>query len=102
MRVTFVSQVSTAPLLSRAIGMAIEKRLPVSRSYIKWSVEVPDWPAWLRCLWHGYADLSRGCNADDMRKRYIFEVSLDGSSSYNVWVVFDEQSGGLRYGSLDV
>lgn len=102
MQVRFVSQVATAPLMSRALGMAIEKRFSVVRSYIKWTVDVPGWHSWLLCLWHGYADLSRGCNADAMRKRYIFEVTLDGSRWYDVWVVFDEQSGGLRYGSLDV
>lgn len=88
--------------MSRALGMAIEKRFSVVRSDVKWTVDVPRWSSWLECLWHAFSDLSRGCNADAMRRRYFFEICWDGSKWHNIWVAFDEEYVGLRYGSLDV
>lgn len=90
----------TSPLVSRAIAFALEKRYPIVRSGGAWIVEVDDWPCWLRCVWHAFADLSLSDNAVSMCMAYVFYVVLENGNSYDVKVWWNSMNNGINYGSV--
>lgn len=100
MLVKFGNSRENHPLMCRAMAFAIGYGLTVTRYYGMWSVEVPDWPCWLRCLWHGFADMSRFSFGEEIRRPYFFTVITSDGKEFNVRVVFDEVDGGIRYGSV--
>ena len=101
MLVVFLSAKVSSPLNSRAIAAAMAARYPIKRHYTNWYVEVPDWTSWLRCVWHAFADLSRGCNAEAMKRTYYYNVHLDNGSIYQVRVFYSTDDKGLHYGQVD-
>lgn len=100
MLVKFGNSKENRSLMCRALAFALEQRYSVKRHYGVWSVDVPDWPCWLRCLWHGYADMSRYSFGEAIRRPYFFDVITSDGVEYKVRVVFDEVDGGIRYGSV--
>lgn len=89
-----------APLVSRAVAFALEKRYPIVRSGGAWIVDVDDWPCWLRCVWHAFADLSLSAFAVSMRMVYVFRVVLDNGNSYDVRVWWNSVNKGINYGAV--
>lgn len=100
MEVKFGVYRESSVLLWRAVGIAIERRYSVSRRNGLWHVVVPDWPAWLSCLWHAWAELSRGSYADAMLRHYVFTVTMDDGWHGCVEVWYDMNTGGVHYGSV--
>lgn len=101
MVVEFTPLPVTSGFLCHAVVNALLAHHSVSKVYRTWSVTVPDWPSWLRCMWHAFAISSRGSYGDAMRRVYRFRVTVDSGATYEVAVRFDLDSGGLRYGSVD-
>lgn len=89
-----------SPLVSRAIAFALEQRYPIVRSGGAWIVGVVDWPCWLRCVWHAFAELSLTAGAVSMSTVYMFRVVLDNGHSYDVKVWWNSQNNGINYGSV--
>lgn len=100
MEVKFGVYRETSSLLSLAIDVAVERCYDVSRRNGLWHVCVPDWPAWLSCLWRAWAVLSRGSDADAMLRHYMFIVTLDKGWHGCIEVWYDMNTGGVRYGSV--
>lgn len=101
MVVKFTALPVTSGFLCYAVLNAMLVRYPVSKSYRTVSITVPDWPSWLRCMWHAYAMMSRESCPDVMRRVYLFRVKVDSGAEYKVAVSFDVVCGGLRYGSVE-
>lgn len=95
----YVSEYNT-PLVSRAIAFALEQRYHIVRSGGAWIVDVEDWPCWLRCVWHAYADLSLKDIGISLRMVYVFRVVLDNGHSYDVKVWWNSMNKGINYGSV--
>lgn len=91
----------TNPVLIAACEMAIEKKFPVSLVYGNLRISVEEFQDFLTCIWHGYAEASKGSYGWAMKRRYECVVVMPNESRYNVWFQLDEDLKGIRYGSID-
>ena len=87
-------------VVSMALGCAISKKMPVSLQFGCATVTVPDFAAFLECMWEGFSECSRRSLGDQLRRVYDVSVCMDDGSLYGVWVRYDAECGGLRYGSI--
>ena len=87
-------------VVGSAISHAISKRFSLSLQFGCATITVPDFPAFLDCLWVGFCECSKRSLGEQMRRVYDVSVCLDDDSRYGVWIRYDEKSAGLRYGSI--
>ena len=100
MKVTINYEHGLNLVIGSAISHAISKRYSLSLQFGCATISVPGFPAFLECMWVGFGECSRRSLGDQMRRVYDIAVCLDDGSLYGVWVRYDEESGGLRYGSI--
>ena len=100
MKVTINYEHGLNLVVGTAIGHAISKRYSLSLQFGCATFTVPDFPAFLECMWVGFGECSRRSLGDQLRRVYDVSVCMDDSSQYGVWIRFDVESGGLRYGSI--
>jgi hypothetical protein len=91
----------TNPVLVAACEMALEKKFPVSMAYGRLRISVDEFYDFLSCIWHGFAEASKGSHGWALRCRYDCVVIMPDSRRYFVWFQFDEELRGIRYGSHD-
>lgn len=87
-------------VVSTAIGHAVSKKIAVSLQFGCATLTVPDFPAFLECMWVGFGECSRRSLGDQMRRLYTISVLTDDGNSYGVWVRYDAECAGIRYGSI--
>lgn len=100
MKVTINCEHGLNLVVSSTISHAVSKHFSVSLQFGCATITVPDFPAFLECMWAGFCECSKRSLGDQMRRVYDVSVCMDDSSLYGVWVRFDKESGGLRYGSI--
>ncbi len=100
MKVTINYEHGLNLVVGSAISHAVSKRISLSLQFGCATFIVPDFPTFLECMWVGFSECSRRSMAVQMRRFYDVSVCMDDGSLYGVWVRFDEESGGLRYGSI--
>lgn len=87
-------------VVKSAIYHAILKRYLISFQFSCATLYVPDFPTFLECMWVGFSECSKSSLGDQMRRVYTMSVTTDDGNSYGVWVRYDEESCGIRYGSV--
>lgn len=102
MIVTISYEKGTNPVLVAACEMAIERRMPVSMVFGKLRISAVEFRDFLTCIWHGYAEASKGSYDWAMKRRYECVVVMPNEKRYNVWFQLDEDLKGIHYGSLDI
>ena len=102
MIVTISYENGTNPVLVAACEMAIERRMPVSMVYGNLRISAVEFRDFLSCIWHGYAEASKGSHGWAMRRRYDCVVRISHEEVYNVWFQLDEDLKGIHYGSIDI
>lgn len=100
MKVTINYEHGLNSVVKTAVNRAFDKRFTVFFMYGRATIVVPDFPTFLECMWAGFCECSRCSLGDQMRRVYDISVCMDDGYLYGVWVRFDEESGGLRYGSI--
>lgn len=100
MKVTINYEHGLNLVVKSAIHHATVKRFLLSLQFGCATFNVPDFPAFLECMWVGFCECSKHSLGDQMRCIYDVTVCMDDGSLYGVWVRYDEESGGLRYGSI--
>lgn len=101
MIVTISYEKGSNPVLVAACEMAIERRMPVSMVYGSLRISAVEFRDFLSCIWHGFAEASKGNHGWAMRRRYECVVVMPNESRYNVWFQLDEDLKGIHYGSFD-
>ena len=100
MKVTINYEHGLNLVVGSAISHAVSKRLSISLQFGCATITVPDFPSFLECMWVGFCECSKRSLGDQMRRVYDVTVYMDDGSLYGVWVRFDAEYGGLRYGSI--
>lgn len=88
-------------MLVAACEMAIERRMPVSMVCGNLRISAVEFRDFLSCIWHGYAEASKGSHGWAMKRRYECVVRISHEEAYNVWFQLDEDLKGIHYGSFD-
>lgn len=101
MIVTISYEKGTNPVLVAACEKAIERRMPVSMVYGNLRISADEFRDFLSCIWHGFAEASKGSHGWAMRKRYECVVVMPDEKSYFVWFQMSDDMKGIRYGSLN-
>lgn len=91
----------TNPVLVAACEKALELKMPVSMVYGNLRISTVEFRNFLSCIWHGYAEASKGSHGWAMRRQYKCQVVIPDHGSYNVWFQLDEDLKGIHYGSFD-
>ena len=91
----------TNPVLVAACDMAIERRMPVSLVCGNLRISAVEFRDFLSCIWHGYAEASKGSNGWAIERRYECMVVMPNENRYNVWFQFAGDRNGIAYGSID-
>lgn len=91
----------TNPVLITACDMAIERKMPVSMVCGNLRISAVEFHDFLSCIWHGYAEASKGSHGWAMRRRYVCVVVMPNENRYNVWFRLNEDLKGITYGSID-
>lgn len=86
-------------VVSSAVSNAITKRFPISLHHGCATFTVPDFPAFLGCMWVGFSECSKRSLGEQIRRKYTVGVLTGDENYYLVWVRYDELSKGIRYGS---
>lgn len=102
MIVTISYEKGTNPVLVAACEKAIDSRMPVSMVMGNLRISVAEFRDFLSCIWHGFAEASKGSHGWAMRMRYECVVVMPDESRYNVWFQMNENRNGITYGSIDV
>lgn len=102
MIVTISYEKGTNPVLVAACEMAIERRMPVSMVYGNLRISAVEFRDFLSCIWHGFAEASKGSYGWALRRRYTCTVVMPNEQRYNVWFQMAEDVKGICYGSLDI
>ena len=102
MIVTISYEKGTNPVLVAACEEAIERRMPVSMVFGNLRISAIEFRDFLSCIWKGLCEASRGSNGWALRQRYECCVVMPDEKRYNVWFKYDENCGGIRYGSIDI
>lgn len=100
MKVILSHQQGTNPVIQTAIDKALESKISLSLCFGNVVFHVDDFPAFLRCMWSGFAYASRLSVPLVMRMTYTLSVVVEDGSLYNVWLRYDDKAEGLRYGSI--
>ena len=100
MKVTINFEHGLNQVVGSAIGHAISKHYPLSLQFGCATFTVPDFPSFLECMWAGFYECSMRSLGDQMRRVYDVSVCLDDGSLYGVWIRYDEELRGLRYGGI--
>lgn len=87
-------------VVKSAVHHAILKRYLISLQFGCATFYVPDFPAFLECMWVGFGECSKRSLAEQMRRVYTISVHTDDGNYYGLWVRYDEDYNGLRYGSV--
>lgn len=101
MIVTISYEKGTNPVLIAACDMAVERRMPVSLVFGDFRVSVVEFCDFLSCIWHGYAEASKGSHGWAMRRRYQCVVVMPNEDRYSVWFQLNDDLKGITYGSID-
>ncbi len=101
MTITISYEKGTNPVLVAACEMAIERRMPVSMVYGNLRISAVEFRDFLSCIWHGYAEASKGSHGWAMRRRYQCVVTMPNDTRYCVWFQMDDDLKGIHYGSFD-
>ena len=91
----------TNPVLVAACDMAVERRMPVSMVCGNLRISAIEFRDFLSCIWHGYAETSKGSHGWAMRRRYECVVVMPNENRYNVWFQLNDDLKGITYGSID-
>jgi hypothetical protein len=91
----------TNPVLVAACEMAIDRRMPVSMVMGNLRISAVEFSDFLSCIWHGFAEASKGSHGWAMRRRYECVVVMPNEARYNVWFQLNEDLKGITYGSID-
>lgn len=91
----------TNPVLVAACEMAIDRRMPVSMVMGNLRISAVEFRDFLYCIWHGFAEASKGSHGWAMRRRYECVVVMPNEARYNVWFQLNEDLKGITYGSID-
>lgn len=91
----------TNPVLVAACEEAIERRMPVSMIYGNLRITAVEFRDFLSCIWHGFAEASKGSYGWATRRRYTCQVLMENRGHYDVWFQMDEGLKGIHYGSFD-
>jgi hypothetical protein len=91
----------TNPVLVAACEMAIDRRMPVSMVMGNLRISAVEFRDFLSCIWHGFAEASKGSHGRAMRRRYECVVVMPNEARYNVWFQLNEDLKGITYGSID-
>lgn len=102
MIVTISYEKGTNPVLVAACEMAIERRMPVSMVHGNLRISAVEFRDFLSCIWHGFAEASKGSHGWAMRRRYSCVVVMPNEHRYNIWFQLDDDLKGIAYGSLDI
>ena len=102
MIVTISYEKGTNPVLVAACEMAIERRMPVSMVCGNLRISAVEFRDFLSCIWHGYAEASKGSHGWAMRRRYTCVVVMPNEQRYNVWFQLNDDMKGITYGSIDI
>ena len=92
----------TNPVLVAACEMAIDRRMPVSMVMGNLRISAVDFRDFLSCIWHGFAEASKGSHGWAMRRRYECVVVMPNEARYNVWFQLNEDLRAITYGSIDI
>lgn len=101
MIVTISYEKGTNPVLVAACEMAIDRRMPVSMVMGNLRISAVEFRDFLSCIWHGFAEASKGSHGWAMRRRYECVVVMPNEARYNVWFQLNEDLKGITYGSID-
>ena len=101
MIVTISYEKGTNPVLVAACDMAVEIRMPVSLVCGNLRIYAVEFRVFLSCIWHGYAEASKGSHGWAMRRRYGCVVVMPNENRYNVWFQLNDDLKGITYGSID-
>ena len=101
MIVTISYEKGTNPVLVAACEMAIERRMPVSMVMGNLRISAVEFSDFLSCIWHGFAEASKGSHGWAMRRRYECVVVMPNEARYNVWFQLNEDLKGITYGSIN-
>lgn len=91
----------TNPVLVAACNMAVERRMPTSLVCGCMRISAVEFRDFLSCIWHGYAEASKGSHGWAMRRRYECVVVMPNENRYNVWFQLNDDLKGITYGSID-
>lgn len=91
----------TNPVLVAACEMAIDRRMPVSMVMGNLRISAVEFRDFLSCIWHGFAEASKGSHGWAMQRRYECVVVMPNEDRYNVWFQLNEDLKGITYGSID-
>lgn len=89
------------PVLVAACDMAVERRMPVSMVCGYLRISAVEFRDFLSCIWHGYAEASKGSHGWAMRRRYECVVVMPNENRYNVWFQLNDDLKGITCGSID-
>lgn len=92
----------TNPVLVAACEMAIDRRMPVSMVMGNLRISAVEFRDFLTCIWHGFAEASKGSHGWAMRRRYECVVVMPNEARYNVWFQLNDDLKGITYGSIDL
>lgn len=101
MIVTISYEKGTNPVLVAACEMAIERRMPVTMVFGNLRISAVEFRDFLSCIWHGYAEASKGSHGWAMNRRYNCVVVMPNEHRYNVWFQLTDDKKGISYGSID-
>lgn len=87
-------------VVGTAISHAVSRRIPITLQFGCATLIVPDFPAFLECMWAGFSYCSSQSFGEQMRRIYTISVCVDDGGLYGVWLRYDEESKGIRYGSI--
>lgn len=87
-------------VVGTAISHAVSNKIPITLQFGCATFNVPDFPAFLKCMWAGFCECSKKSLGNQMRRTYNVSVSMDDLYLFGVWVRYDEVIGGIRYGSV--
>ena len=100
MKVTINYEHGLNQVVVSAIGHAVSKRLPITLQFGCVTITLPDFPVFLECMWAGFCECSKRSLGDQMRRVHDITVRMDDGTLYGVWVRYDSENGGIRYGSI--
>lgn len=101
MKISINHEKGTNPVIQHAVLWALENKIP---TYLMWGnvvFEVEVWNTFLKAMWHGFAEASKGSAGFEMRKKYPVWIQTDSKNTYQTSIWLDEQCRGLRYACLD-
>lgn len=75
-------------------------KIPAYTEYSMLKLHVVEFQQFLNCLWHGMAWASRFYVGDALSKKYVVVVTDHHGRKFNTRVWYDEETKGIRYGSL--